>query len=881
MSAREEINKHIGDLSLLSIMVDASDKMGVEALSDIITAIAALCQNDETLARLDKSAQFCLALRNSAGDAVFCEQIGTFASAAQNFLNDMTGAKLPGEETEDEDNDLGEFFDPEFLAEFIEKHSICLDELEGTILDFRDLSEELDEADSEKLHKQVRSYLHNLKGDAGSIGLAGIEKATHALEELLLTQMCHQRLEELIVYKEWVSSCIKSYSANETLTEKSAQFIQRLTLLFSAESLSPKTITTNDEPTEVDPPELFAEVEVETHLADDSTHAPDQAGSSYAPSADSELFAEFCAEAIDHLDNVESLLLEAENSFTSEQIATIFRGVHSLKGASGFFSLLEINETAHILENILDEVRTGKRELDPALTQLVFQFIDLQKKLIDRARKAIETGQEIVRQADVVTYVTRLLAYASGKPTATQPAEQAQSQKQQEAAITESTAPEHRQSDVTAQLHDEPTAKKSQNKSTGLENLEIKSYVKVDTSRLDSLIDSIGEMLIYSSMLIGACRENLHDNESVIRVTHQVEKFSRDLQEIGMSMRLDPIKSLFQKMSRLVWDVSKKLNKDIVFKMHGEDTEMDRNVIEKLADPLMHMVRNSLDHGIESAEERLAAGKPAKGTISLTAMHAGGSIHILIEDDGRGLNPEKLRAKAIEKGIISETQPLTLNETFHLIFAPGFSTAAVVTDISGRGVGMDVVRNNIESMRGQVRIESELGRGSKFTIELPLTLAIIDGIETTVGRERFIIPTLSILEFMKPTPEVISNTVGHGDTFSFRGQFLPLFKVGELYNIPEARTDVCNSTIIVVENAGEQVALLVDELVGSCQTVIKNLGTMFEEGKGIAGCAIMPNGDIGLILDVRSLINLARREIVPLMNVGGSSYKDDFFKLEG
>ncbi|MDD2941349.1 MAG: chemotaxis protein CheA [bacterium] len=874
MSAREEIIKHVGDLSLLSIMVDASDKMGVEALSDIISTIATLCQNDETLDRLARSAQFCLELRSSSGDAEFCQQVGAFASATQNFFNDMTGVKLPGEDVTDDNNDLGEFFDPEFLAEFIEKHSICLDELEGTILDFRDLSEELDESDIEKLHKGVRSYLHNLKGDAGAIGLAGIEKATHVLEDLLLEQMSHQRLEELIAYKEWVGSCIKSYSANETIKEKSEQFIIRLTQMFSSDRLSPAPIATAD-PIIEGISDIFVEEEPKIELSGHGT-SHGNAGSSYAPSADSELFAEFCAEAIDHLDNVESLLLEAAGSFTGEQIDTIFRGVHSLKGASGFFSLLEINETAHILENILDEVRTGKRELDPALTQLVFQFIDLQKKLIERARKAIETGQEIVRQADVVDYIARLLAYASGKPV-TAPTSP---QKQSSSKTTELTDPEHPQPEKSTIQHEEPAVKKSQTKPTGLENLEIKSYVKVDTSRLDSLIDSIGEMLIYSSMLIGACREHLNDNESVIRVTHQVEKFSRDLQEIGMSMRLDPIKSLFQKMSRLVWDVSKKLNKDIVFKMHGEDTEMDRNVIEKLADPLMHMVRNSLDHGIESAEERLAAGKPAKGTIGLTAMHAGGSIHILIEDDGRGLNPEKLRAKAIEKGIISENQQLTLNETFHLIFAPGFSTAAVVTDISGRGVGMDVVRNNIESMRGQVRIESEPGRGSKFTIELPLTLAIIDGIETTVGRERFIIPTLSILEFMKPTPDVISNTVGHGDTFSFRGRFLPLFKVSELYNVPEARTDICDSTIVVVENAGEQVALLVDALVGSCQTVIKNLGTMFEEGKGIAGCAIMPNGDIGLILDVRSLINLARREVVPLMNLSDSGYKDEFFRLE-
>jgi two-component system chemotaxis sensor kinase CheA len=367
-------------------------------------------------------------------------------------------------------------------------------------------------------------------------------------------------------------------------------------------------------------------------------------------------------------------------------------------------------------------------------------------------------------------------------------------------------------------------------------------------------------MVIYSSMLIRNCRELLSDNEHILKTTSQVEKFSRDLQDIGMSMRLDPIKGLFQKMSRLVWDVSKKLGKDVAFHMSGEDTELDRTVIEKLADPLMHMVRNSIDHGIEMPNDREALGKPRTGTVSLSASHVGGNILIQISDDGRGLDPKKLLKKAIEKGIVSEQDKLSEQDILNLVLAPGFSTAEKVTDISGRGVGMDVARNNIESMRGRIRISSEVGKGSTFSIELPLTLAIVDGIEVNVGSERFIIPTLSVIELINPTPEMITTTVGKGESFIFRSSFLPLYRLSVLYDIKPKHSNLEDVVVVVVENSGEKFALMVDDIIGSCQTVIKNLGEMFEENKGLAGCSIMPDGEIGLILDVRSLAQIARQE---------------------
>jgi two-component system chemotaxis sensor kinase CheA len=385
-----------------------------------------------------------------------------------------------------------------------------------------------------------------------------------------------------------------------------------------------------------------------------------------------------------------------------------------------------------------------------------------------------------------------------------------------------------------------------------------KKFVKVDTERLDNLIDLIGEMVVFSSVLVRFCKLHMSDHKDVMDAAHRVEKFSKELQDVGISMRLDPIRGLFQKMQRLVWDTSKRLGKDIVFQMEGEDTELDRNLIDRLADPLMHMVRNSLDHGIEPNDEREAEGKPRKGTIKLSAYHSGGNVHIKIQDDGRGLDPAKLIAKAIDRGIIEEGKRISNDEAFQLIFAPGFSTAAQVTDLSGRGVGMDVVRRNVEDLRGRIHIQSIVGEGAAFIIELPLTLAIIEGIQISVGVENFIIPSLSIVEFLRPRRGMISSAMDSAETFFFRGKYLPLFRMSEVYSIENAIEDPERASIVVLEENGDQFAFLVDTIEGECSTVIKSLGEVFEDVKGVSGGAIMPQGNVVLILDVKSLVRLAQ-----------------------
>ncbi len=732
--------------------------------------------------------------------------------------------------------------DQSLLVEFIERHIQGIEEFEAELLEavtsgVVDLDPSAEEA--QQAARSINRYIHTLKGDAGSVGIIGIERACHRLEDLLVESGPLAAIDPMLSFCKWVSGCIDAFSAGSCPAEKSSSFMERLAKEFEAcSSVScDEPVASSNQDTglpEYANLDLLAELMGETESAKPEEEDMDQ---SYQMEGEPELVAEFIAEAEDHLATVEVTLLESSADLNKDSIDKIFRAAHSLKGASAYFKLDEIRESSHLTEDILDEVRSGKRSCDQGLISLLLAYKDLELELLVAVRAAISSGGLLKRNAATKAYIASLKNYrATGSVGA-----------------IEKLAPS------ISQIKPESAPAKKET-ADGKEKLDIKTFVKVETQRLDQLIDSIGEMVIYSSMLIQSCREQMSSNEEIRKITHQVEKFSRDLQGIGMSMRLIPIRGLFQKLSRLVWDTSKKIGKDIKFTMDGEDTELDRNIIDQLADPLMHMVRNSLDHGVESPDEREKNGKPRQGSVTLSASHSGGCIQIRITDDGRGLDPQKLVAKAIEKGVIAPGQQLTTSEAQALIFAPGFSTAAAVTDISGRGVGMDVVRRNIEAMHGQIHIESEVGKGTVFTIELPLTLAIIDGLLVSVGSERFLLPTLSTIELIKANSGDIVRAFDKAETFMFRGKYLPLYRLSRLFNISDGATNIEDGTVVVVESTKGYSALFLDNVLGCYSTVIKNISDCFKDKRGIAGCAIMPDGAAALILDVRSLVSVAIEE---------------------
>ena len=387
--------------------------------------------------------------------------------------------------------------------------------------------------------------------------------------------------------------------------------------------------------------------------------------------------------------------------------------------------------------------------------------------------------------------------------------------------------------------------------------------IRVDTAKIDALINIVGEVVITQSML-GLIGENFSIDQlaQLKRGLSQLERHTRDMQQSVMNIRMLPINFVFSRFPRLVHDISAKLNKKIDLKLVGESTEVDKAVVELINDPLVHLIRNSLDHGIEMPSERIAAGKPEIGTIELKAYHRGGHIVIEIIDDGRGLDKNKLISKAIEKGLINENSILNDKQAFELIFMPGFSTAESVTDISGRGVGMDVVRKNIQALGGNIEILSELGKGTTISIHLPLTLAIIDGQSVAVGEETYIVPLVSIIESVNITEDILNKVAGKGETFRLRNQYIPIIRMHEIFNVqPKNRIKTNEGVIVVVERQGVLCGLFVDELLGPHQVVVKSLEANYRRVEGVSGATILGDGSVALILDVPGLVRLSNRQL--------------------
>jgi len=391
--------------------------------------------------------------------------------------------------------------------------------------------------------------------------------------------------------------------------------------------------------------------------------------------------------------------------------------------------------------------------------------------------------------------------------------------------------------------------------------------VRVDRQQLDELINQIGELVIGASMV----------EQEILSIAggrglesmSGLGKIVRDLQEMSLGLRMVPIAATFQKMNRVIRDVAKKVGKQINFVTSGDDTELDKSVVDQISDPLVHMVRNAADHGIETPEERIAAGKPAEGVVSLRAYQQGGNIYIELVDDGKGLDRKRITAKAIERGLAQPDTNLSDADICNMIFQPGFSTAKEVTDVSGRGVGMDVVRRNVESLQGSVSVKSIEGKGSTMTVRLPLTLAILDGLLVRLSDEVFVIPLLSVIESISVRAKEIHQIVGVGEVISLRGEIVPLLRLHNLLNIALRDEGDQQGLLVIVEDQGRRLALRVDDLIGQQQVVIKNLETNFRKVPGVSGATILGDGHVALILDIFGLSTLSTESLQSL-NRGGT-----------
>ncbi|MEH6713954.1 MAG: chemotaxis protein CheW [Paraglaciecola polaris] len=630
----------------------------------------------------------------------------------------------------------------------------------------------------------------------------------------------------------------------------------------------------------------------------------------------------FFDESDEHLADMEQQLMDLDLSEPDpEELNSIFRAAHSIKGGSGIFGFDALTGLTHIMENLLDRARNNTIQMTTPIVDLLLETTDLLKHTLDRYR-----NQEPIEQNNIDDGINKLNALmqslegSAAAVTANEnsgeiegfgffesPETSAQSDDDIEGFGFFTDEPQTSNTDFTSladahspmesetargfgffEVNVHPSDDPNDNKrgygffeklptpSKGVKKTPEKAFpngpksaqgkaslesssIRVDTGKIDSLVNLIGELVITQSMLTQVSSDMPGEpHEKLQNAIAELTRNTREIQESVMSMRMLPMHFTFNRFPRVVRDLSTKLGKKVNLVIEGANTEIDKSMIEKLVDPLTHLVRNSIDHGIEKTEERVAIGKSEEGTVILKAEQKGGSILISIIDDGAGLNRERILSKAIENGI-SIDNDMPDSEVWKLIFEAGFSTAQEVTDVSGRGVGMDVVRRNLEAIGGRIEIESSQGEGSSFNIHLPLTLAIVDGICVSVADQTFVVPLVNIIESVQPAPDQMK-LIANEKLLWIRDQYWPLVKLHQKMEIENAITEPSEAIVMLVESSNKRFGLLVDALLGQQQVVIKSLEQNYRRVDGIAGATIMGDGQVALILDVESLANSVKAD---------------------
>lgn len=587
------------------------------------------------------------------------------------------------------------------------------------------------------------------------------------------------------------------------------------------------------------------------------------------------------------LEEATQLLADAERCFLALEsnpgdltvTDQLFRLAHNLKGSGKAVGFSELGDFTHKLESLLLKIKNKDITISKSIVDLLLACNDHLLRWINLLKS------DLCASVDSSGLSNEIEAHLSGHGTAPSPAQESGTlglpPTTAELSISEIPSADQFIEQAAAAPHSpaseplsSPTSDLASAISPSTEAVAVSSpapapkpsrapaagtgdeSIRVSLSRLEKLINFVGEIVILQSVLK---EQSYADNSLLLRKSiHQLGKVTKEIQDISMSLRMVPLKQTFQKMQRIVRDTSAALNKKVAIVIEGDETEVDKTVLESLSDPMVHLIRNAVDHGIESADKRITSGKKEEGTILLKAYHQSGSLMIEVKDDGAGLDPEKLKNKAIEKGILRPGVSLTDAEAYALIFAPGFSTKQEVTDVSGRGVGMDVVRTNIEALQGDIQIQTELGKGTCFKVRLPLTLAIIDGMIVRLGTERYVIPLSHVHETVSPSPTDVKFATGMGEVFLLRGDSLPLYRLSQLLGRKGHERPASESTAIVVRIGSQPFAVLIDEIIGHVQVVIKQLGSEHDAIRGFSGSAILGDGRPALILELPELSQRAK-----------------------
>ncbi len=734
--------------------------------------------------------------------------------------------------------------DREMVQGFVADGHELLDELEPDLIELHKSCEEGGNADIDKLNSVFRLF-HSLKGAAGFLNLHNVARLTHEAEGMLNIVR---------------DGRIMLTTARTDILCRVCDFLR--TLLQAIEEQG------HDRGFE-DPVNVFA-----NELADAAFDEPSPADStpdsrqSIVITITPEMLQNYIQESDEMLETVEQSLLELDRSGNSqESLDAAFRSIHSFKGNCGFMGFADLERLSHSIENVLECMRSGA-------TAPTDQNISIIMRTMDSIRSAVADvshgGSGVIKgcelMADLLCDLTPSLDISSkqlklgeiliarGIASAGEVDRALKLQGKTFDEILLEDMPSHDEATETAFAEQDKT---------GMQKI-FRRDIRVDIEKLDLLMELVGEMVIAQMMVIHNpdLRDKGYELENFEKSCHHLERISADLQDVALAIRMVPLTSTFRKMIRLVHDLAIKFSKKVRLELKGEETEVDKTVIEHISDPLVHIIRNAIDHGMEKPDRRRELGKDETGRIILEARHDGGDVVIFIADDGGGLNRGKIVKKSLERGLLRGNPDAVKDEDLYgLIFEPGFTTAELITDVSGRGVGLDVVKKNLEKIKGRVDIKSTPGQGTSFMLRIPLTLAIIEGMLVRVGQSKYIIPLLAIMESFRPEEQHVTVLPNGSEVVRVRDSLLQVSRLYRLHAIQPDTENLHEGILVVIENQGEQLCLFVDEIIGQIQTVIKGLPDYMGAVEGLSGCCIMGDGEVCLILDVGSLIKKAKAEV--------------------
>jgi two-component system chemotaxis sensor kinase CheA len=573
-----------------------------------------------------------------------------------------------------------------------------------------------------------------------------------------------------------------------------------------------------------------------------------------------EVKLDFLAEALQLLNDAEQAFMALEQDKNNSNLMNeIFRLAHNLKGTSRAVGFGDVAEFTHEMENLILKIKDGQIEITDAVVSLLLECNDHVSGMLKTLTRDMEAH---FNSDEIIGKIKAALSgnFSESEESDVEEVESIDSISAEDIALLESFQRNLDSPPVMAKPKLEVASPKvteaQENKKVPAandKNVSEDDSIRVSLKRVELLNNVVGELVIIQTVL-NQHKENI-ENPLMLKSLAHLAKLSKEIQNISMSLRMIPLKQTLQKMQRIVRDTSKALDKKVILEIIGEETEIDKTVLEHLSDPLVHIVRNAVDHGLENTHERLMSGKSEEGRVSIKAFHEGNNLVIEVRDDGKGIDPSVIKAKAIEKKVINANSNLSDDELVNLIFHPGFSTKSEVSEISGRGVGMDVVKTNIEKLSGEVKVMTEMGKGSVFKVVLPLTLAIIEGMVTQIGNERYIIPLGQIYESISPTDDLVHNVNGVGECLKLRGQVIPMFRVSTALQRNIKDKPIREQIAIVVNSEDKNFAVLVDDILYQQQVVIKKLGSEIKNQKGFMGSSILGDGRPAFILDLIELFS--------------------------